>query len=70
VTDAAQNILAREVFDVDFVFEGRPQVGSLEQLTQRIPLARGVDGRNYEVLVGFALTPEQVEWNRTQREAR
>jgi hypothetical protein len=70
VTDPAQNILAREAFDVDFVFEGRPQAGSLEQLTQRIPLPRGVDGRNYEILVGFALTPEQVEWNRTQGDAR
>ncbi|HZH25570.1 MAG TPA: hypothetical protein VEY95_00145 [Azospirillaceae bacterium] len=66
VLDGAQNVLAREQFPVQFEFKGPQPVQMTEPLSPRIPLAAGVDGRGYEILVGWVVDAAQLEWNRTQ----
>lgn len=67
IVDGAQNVLAREAFRVDIDFAGQRAASAVDQLGQRIPLPRGVDGRNYEILVGFVLSADQLAWNRRDR---
>jgi hypothetical protein len=68
VADAQRNILAKEVFRVRFNFpDTQSRVGTVEQIEPRIPLKDRAEGVNYQIVVGFQLTPEQLEWNRTQR---
>lgn len=43
------------------------RIGLFDELEQRIPLQAGEFGDAYEVLIGFRLTPDQLEWNRQNR---
>lgn len=68
ITDAQRNILAKEVFRVQFQFPPNQQrVGQVEEIEPRIPLKDRAEGVSYQIVVGFQLTPEEIEWNRTQR---
>ena len=68
ITDPQQNILAKEVFRVRLPFDdNRGRVGQVEEIEQRIPLASLSRGPDYQILVGFQLTPEEIEWNRRRR---
>lgn len=68
VTDPDGQVLAKQVFDATLRFEeGQSRVGSVEDLHQRIPVAQGRRAQDYQVLVGFQLTPEQLEFNRSDR---
>ena len=54
-----------EVFDSVIEFERRQRrVGVREEIDQELSLAGDDSGANYEVLVGFQLTAEQLEQNR------
>ena len=65
IADSRQNILAKEVFDSVIEFERRQRrVGVREEIDQELSLAGDDSGANYEVLVGFQLTAEQLEQNR------
>jgi len=46
---------------------GRRRAGAREELLERIPLGAGKSGSDYEILVGFDLTPDQLAYNRKQR---
>jgi hypothetical protein len=66
VVDADQRVLGRAEFASALEFKsGERQAASIEELEQRIPLPAGRVGAGYDVLVGFLLTPEQVNLNRT-----
>ncbi len=68
VADAQRNILAKEVFRVRFQFpQTQSRVGQVEEIAPRIPLKDRAQGVQYQILVGFQLTPEELEWNRTRR---
>jgi hypothetical protein len=68
ITDAQRNILAKEVFQVRFEFPPNQQrVGQVDEIEPRIPLKDRAEGVSYQIVVGFQLTPEEIEWNRTQR---
>lgn len=68
VADPQRNILAKEVFRVGFRFpQNEQRVGTVEEIEPRIPLKARADGVDYQIVVGFQLTPEEIEWNRTQR---
>ena len=55
----------RQPFDTTIDFTGNtPRAGSREDLQPHIPLAKGVDARGYQVLVGFRLTQAQLDANR------
>ncbi len=68
VTTREQRILAREEFDLRLPLEGnRTRVAAVDELTPRIPLGEDRTGADYRLYVGFALSPEQVEYNRRNR---
>jgi len=61
-------MLAKENFESQIEFpHGRRQIGVSEEMVQRIPLSTQNQGPNYQVLVGFQLTPEQLAYNQSRR---
>ncbi len=59
------SVVTKNVFPTTIDFPGNaPRAGSREDLQPHIPLPRGQDARSYRVLVGFQLTPDQLEYNR------
>ncbi len=65
VADRDQNLLASEVFAIDLTFAGGQNFAAVvEELEQVIPLASPQDGRRYQVLLGFRLTRDQLQFNR------
>ena len=68
VTDPQRNILAKEVFHVSFRFPPNQQrTGAVDEIEPRIPLRNRADGVDYQIIVGFQLTPEEIDWNRSQK---
>lgn len=68
VTRTDRVVIAREVFPVTVRFApGETRVELTEEIsTITIPRAEATtSGSNFEVIVGFELTPEQVEFNRS-----
>lgn len=58
-------ILAKKVFDAGLKFEGnRNRVGVMQELSQEIPLHKDQLGEDFDIYVGFQLTPEQLQFNR------
>lgn len=67
IADTAGDILAKQEFDTTVVFpEGQRRAGTVEELTQTIPLEEGATPADYQILVGFQLTPEQLDYNRAR----
>jgi hypothetical protein len=67
VTDPQDVILAKEVFSTTIEFpEGRNVAGVTEELRQRIPLDRLATGPAYDIILGFQLTEDQLDYNRDQ----
>lgn len=65
-----QQILNKAQFEVPFKFpsgRNRLSTGGNEQISERINLRPGRNGIDYEVLVGFQLSEEQLRLNRRQR---
>jgi len=69
IVPETQTVLTREIFTVRAAFDGNTRsviipdhIGSIA-----IPVSEGADGGAYEVVIGFQLTPEQVEFNRASR---
>lgn len=59
---AQQDFILRADYPVNSV-----RVGLFDEIEQRLPLKDGEYGDAYEVLIGFRLTPDQLEWNRQNR---
>ena len=60
-----QAILAKQVFRSPIEFAAnRRQAGALEETAQSIPLQDGQTGSDFEILVGFQLNAEQLDYNR------
>jgi hypothetical protein len=73
VTDRNQEVLAKEYFDIKAVFPpGQDRVMMTDSIsTIDIPRAgTNVSGGNFEVLVGFDVTPEMAEFNRLGKRFR
>ena len=66
VTERNNAILSKEYFDLPVNFAGQRTASVNEERTIVIPRA-GVDtsGGNFEILVGFDVTPEMAEFNRS-----
>ncbi len=65
IATADKTVVAREVFELSVPFEGnRTRVMVSEELTPRIPLKAGQSALDYRIYVGFALTPEELRYNR------
>lgn len=73
VTDRNRDVLAKQSFDVPVSFAaGQDRVFRRETINDIvIPRAdTGTSGANFEVLVGFDVTPEQAEFNRLGKRFR
>ena len=58
---------AKSEFETTVEFPtGQPRVLYQEELAPKIPLPKDVNGKDWNVLVGFQLTPEQLDHNMKQ----
>ena len=65
VIDRAQRILVKERFVSNVEFpRNRNRAGVAEEIAPRIPLRRDESAADYEILVGFQLSPAELEYNR------
>ena len=61
-------VIAKETFESRVEFpQNRRRVGVREQVVQQIPLTTQAAGQDYQILVGFQLTPDQLEYNQSRR---
>jgi hypothetical protein len=68
VADTNRRILSKSVFHLDQEFIPRQSSRNVtEDITAHIPVRSAAEGGGYVVIVGFQLTPEQLEFNRKQR---
>ncbi|WP_426046144.1 Tat pathway signal sequence domain protein [Brevundimonas sp. TWP3-1-2b1] len=66
VTERNEAVLAKEYFDLPVNFEGAATASVTEEQSIIIPRATAeTSGGNFEVLIGFDVTPEMAEFNRT-----
>ncbi len=66
VTERNKAVLAKDYFDLPVNFQGQRTASVHEQRTIVIPRAdTTISGANFEVLVGFEVTPDMAEFNRT-----
>lgn len=66
VVDSAKQVRARQEFTLPVTFPpGQTRVALSDDLSEQIPLPQGAAAASFEVLVGFKLTPEQLERNRS-----
>lgn len=73
VTRRGRAPIAREFFDVDVHFDRGEYVVTRTEQIERIVIPRAnaeVSGENFEILVGFELTPEQLQFNRDGKRFR
>ena len=65
LADPNRQIIAKEVFTAEIAFEAdSASARTVEEIEQWIPLGPGEFGAGYETLVGFQLTPAQLEESR------
>jgi len=65
--------IAKEYFDVEVEFNGSEQIVTRTERIEHIVIPRAnaeVSGENFEILVGFELTPEELQFNRDGRRFR
>ena len=68
LADRDGNTVQKHVFDSAVEFPGnRNRVAPFEELTLKIPLRAGENGADYTAYVGFQLSPEQLDYNRSSR---
>lgn len=66
VTERNKAMLAKEYFDLPVNFEGAQTASVTQEQTILIPRAAATtSGDNFEILVGFDVTPQMAEFNRT-----
>ena len=65
LADPSRRIVAKEVFTADIAFDDDgASAQTVEEIEQWIPLGPGEIGVGYETLIGFQLTPVQLEESR------
>ncbi|MES2861941.1 MAG: Tat pathway signal sequence domain protein [Pseudomonadota bacterium] len=66
VTERNEAVLAKEYFDLPVNFDGETTASSTQEQSVLIPRASATtSGGNFEVLIGFDVTPEMADFNRT-----
>lgn len=66
VTERNKAVLAKQYFDIPVNFGGQTTTSVQEERSIVIPRADiSTSGGNFEILVGFDITPEMAEFNRT-----
>ena len=65
VTSRDTAVLAKQYFDLPVQFDGQDRTSVSESQTIVIPRASAqTSGANFEILIGFEVTPEMAEFNR------
>lgn len=60
-------LVSKAYFDTDVTFvTGQPRAGTREELAPRIPLPKDANAKDWKIYLGFQLTPDQLNFNRTQ----
>lgn len=69
IVDPQQNIVTKQPARVRFQFtDNRTRLGQIvSELEPYIPLADLQQGPEYQILVGFQLTEDELAWNRSQK---
>ena len=68
IVDSENNVVAREEYTVDIQFPpNQGRVVLAEEVEPRIPFRERTQVLRYRLLVGFILTPEQLQSNRRRR---
>jgi hypothetical protein len=68
IATKAEEVIAHREFDSELPFEGnRTRVVIRDELEQRFALKPGTTGADYRIYVGFALSAEELEYNRENR---
>jgi len=62
-----KTILARQSFDASIDFSGnQTRNGIVDEIEQTIPIQAGQPGTDFVILVGFEMTPEELDYSRKQ----
>jgi hypothetical protein len=65
IVNRSNTILGKRDFTLDLKFSGdKQQIEITDELHFVIPLAAGTSGADYAILVGFQVTPQELEYNR------
>jgi hypothetical protein len=67
ITDRTQNIVAKQTFTSRFDFADKATAAIDDELVQRIPLAPTAPGSDHTLILGFQLTPEEIDFNAKNR---
>jgi|SRR4051794_13981707 hypothetical protein len=67
ITDRNQNIVAKRTFTSQFTFPEKGMAGIDDELTQRIPLEPTTPATDHTLILGFQLTPEEIDFNAKNR---
>jgi hypothetical protein len=72
IVDPDRKILVRKTYNQHFDFAGNlTHVGVVaSDFELRIPMKDVMKAPDYQIIVGFQLTPDQLAWNRSQRGKR
>jgi hypothetical protein len=65
IVGQGEKVLAREQFSSEIPFSAtKTRNGIKETLEENVPLAKGQQGSDFHVFIGFVLTPEELAYNR------
>lgn len=63
-----KTILSRDSFDAEIKLPGdEPRNGTADEIDQTIPVPNSEAGGDLTIIVGFEMTPDELEYNRKQR---
>jgi hypothetical protein len=66
VTDGQGRILGKDIFYSQLAFDEAGVAAQVEQLVEIIPLADGELPVNFQIILGFQLTPEELQYNQAR----
>ena len=67
VTDRSQNIIERPLFTSQFEFSDKKLASINDEFQLRIALAPTTSASDHTIIVGFQLTPEEIDFNERNR---
>jgi hypothetical protein len=66
VIDGQGRVLGKDIFFSRLTFDGAGVAGQVEQLVETIPLADGEVPVGFQIVLGFQLTPEELQYNQAR----
>ncbi|MBT3396447.1 MAG: hypothetical protein HOH89_03570 [Alphaproteobacteria bacterium] len=66
VTDGQGRVLGKDIFFSRLTFDESGHAAQVEQLVETIPLADGEMPVGFQIIVGFQLTPEELQYNQAR----